>query len=92
MKIELTTQHPQSSYNIPVLLVDGQVCGAFDYIIEDKVYPSSAGIKNPANYAVFYVVKNRKQFDINLVRKFVETAPFLFEWEKQSILAEFTNA
>lgn len=88
MKIELTTQHPQSSYNIPVLLIDGQVCGAFDYIYNDKVYSANDGIKDPSLYAVFYVVKNRDQFDINLVRKFVETAPFLFDWEKQNLLAE----
>lgn len=88
----LTTEHPQSSYNVPVLLVDGQVCGAFDYIVDDKVYPASAGVRNPTNYAVFYVVKNHKLFDINLVRKFVESAPFLFEWEKESTLAELTNA
>lgn len=37
MKIELTTDHPASSYNLPVLLVDNRVYGHGDVIAETGV-------------------------------------------------------
>lgn len=63
--MELTTNHPQSSYGIPVLLIDGVACGAFERC-------------QPSGHLAYDLVRDSKTFDKQLVGKFLKSAPDLY--------------
>lgn len=61
--MELTTDHPQSSYHIPGLLVDGVAYGGYD--------------KLPTGEIAFAVVLRDMNRDDPLVKKFISSCPDL---------------
>lgn len=60
--MELTTNHPQSKYGIPVLLIDGVAYGAFEQ-------------SKPSGYLAYDLVHDSETFDAELVDKFLRSAP-----------------
>ena len=48
MEYELTTEHPSSSYGVPVLLVEGQAYGAMDKLPNGEIaFYFVQGIEDP---------------------------------------------
>jgi hypothetical protein len=62
MEFELTTDHPASSYNIPVLIVDGIAHGSLD--------------KLPNGELAWYFVQALPESDLRL--KFLKSSPDLY--------------